>query len=207
MADIDVSSFNLPNDNNDYHVKDEKARANIIPIDIIYPVGSIYISVNNVNPGTYMTGTTWAAFGSGKTIVGVDSNDTDFDTVEETGGVKTVKLTSAQSGVPSHAHTYTRPTVSSSGYVKNGITGGGHTHTVGNTFKTRTDVFVGGSSYWYGDVNQTTTSSSNTHTHDLPNHTHTLTGGGVANNTAADASQAHTNLQPYITVYMWKRTA
>lgn len=28
MADIDVSSFNLPNDNNNYHIKDQTARTN-----------------------------------------------------------------------------------------------------------------------------------------------------------------------------------
>jgi hypothetical protein len=32
-------------------------------------------------------------------------------------------------------------------------------------------------------------------------------GSGTQANTAADASEAHTNLQPYIVVYMWKRTA
>lgn len=45
------------------------------------------------------------------------------------------------------------------------------------------------------------------HTHDLPHHTHRVTGGGVDNSTAANASSAHNNMQPYIVVNRWHRTA
>ncbi len=38
-------------------------------------------------------------------LVGLDSGQTEFDTVEETGGAKTVTLTEAQSGLPQHTHT------------------------------------------------------------------------------------------------------
>ena len=57
-------------------------------IDKIYPIGSIYMSVNSTNPSNLFGGT-WEAWGSGRIPVGVDINDTDFDTVEETGGSKT----------------------------------------------------------------------------------------------------------------------
>ena len=36
---------------------------------------------------------TWSAFGAGRVLIGLDSGDTDFDTVEETGGSKTVAST------------------------------------------------------------------------------------------------------------------
>ena len=54
-------------------------------VDIIYPIGSIYLSVNNVNPSSVFGGT-WEAWGSGKVPVGVDTTQTEFNTVEKTGG-------------------------------------------------------------------------------------------------------------------------
>lgn len=58
--------------------------------DMMYPVGSIYMSanlstaeaVNAALPGT------WQEWGAGRVPVGVDTTDTDFNTVEETGGRK-----------------------------------------------------------------------------------------------------------------------
>ena len=72
-------------------------------VDIIYPVGSIYMSVNNVNPGTYLNGTSWEIWGSGRVPVGV-SSDKEFNTVEKTGGEKAHKLTVTE--MPNHNHTH-----------------------------------------------------------------------------------------------------
>ena len=75
-------------------------------LDTIYPIGSIYTNAtDSTNPGTLLGFGTWVSFGAGKVPVGIDSGDTDFDTAEETGGVKEVTLTAAQSGLPSHSHT------------------------------------------------------------------------------------------------------
>jgi len=52
---------------------------------------------NPENPNVTWSGTTWALWGSGRMAVGFDSADTDFDTVEKTGGAKT-------SVDPSHTH-------------------------------------------------------------------------------------------------------
>ena len=52
-----------------------------------YPVGSIYLSVNNINPTKWFGGT-WEQIAKGRTLVGVDTNDTDFNTVKKTGGSK-----------------------------------------------------------------------------------------------------------------------
>ena len=52
-----------------------------------YPVGSIYLSVNNINPSQWFGGT-WEQIAKGRTLVGVDTSDTDFNTVKKTGGSK-----------------------------------------------------------------------------------------------------------------------
>lgn len=70
-------------------------------LNLIYPVGSIYMSATNTNPGSTLGGT-WVAWGSGKVPVGIDSTDTDFNTAEKTGGEKTHTLTVAE--MPSHTH-------------------------------------------------------------------------------------------------------
>lgn len=80
--------------------------ANVNVVEILkkaYPVGSIYINASvSTNPATLLGFGTWSAFGAGRTLVGIDSGDTDFDTVEETGGAKTHTLTTAE--MPSHPH-------------------------------------------------------------------------------------------------------
>lgn len=144
--------------------------------DLIYPVGSIYMSVNDTNPGALFGGT-WVAWGSGRVPVGVDTSQTEFDTVEETGGAKTHTLTANQSGQRALS-----------------ITGGAHKHTC--TYEK--DAASGSSAnriYPNGQGSLTHTGVVNT----TGIHTHTVA--------AEDATEAHNNLQPYITCYMWKRTA
>ena len=128
--------------------------------DKIYPVGSIYTNAAvSTNPATFFGFGPWTAFGDGKVMVGIDSEDTAFDTVEETGGAKTHTLSTAE--IPSHSHVE---------QVANQVGSAG-----GN--------FASGTDQDYG-VHTGTYSTQNT-------------GGGAA----------HNNLQPYIVVYMWKRTA
>jgi len=58
-------------------------------VGVEYPIGWILSSVVNTNPSTWLGYGTWVAFGSGKVLVGVDTGDADFNTVEKTGGSKT----------------------------------------------------------------------------------------------------------------------
>lgn len=67
----------------------------------IYPIGSIYMTVNANNPKTIFGGT-WENIAKGRTLVGVDTSQTEFNTAKKIGGSKTVTLTEAQ--IPSHKH-------------------------------------------------------------------------------------------------------
>lgn len=156
----------------------------------MYPVGSIYLSVSSTNPSTYFGGT-WVAWGSGRVPVGINTSDSNFNAVEKTGGASAVTLTASQ--MPSHTHTFTGSSATTN-------SAGGHTHNIGRD----TDGGSGSSRYTVhkagasGAQGTSPTSSAGAHTH-------TLTPKGKNANTGGGGS--HTNLQPYIVCYMWKRTA
>ena len=66
----------------------------------LFPIGSIHLTANNVNPSTYLGGT-WARIGGGMVPVGVNESDDDF-AANMTGGEKTHTLTVSE--MPSHDH-------------------------------------------------------------------------------------------------------
>lgn len=157
-------------------------------IKTMYPVGSIYMSVNATNPSTYFGGT-WVAWGAGRVPVGINTADTNFATAEQTGGASTVTLTSTQ--IPSHTHAKGTLATASAG---------AHTHTL-NLQKTAWSGSSGNrvvvdSSSGYTALTNNATASAGAHTHTISGSTAATGGGG-----------AHSNLQPYIVCYMWKRTA
>ena len=122
---------------------------------LMHRVGDIIFSTSDENPSTIYGGT-WVAWGKGQVPVGVDTSDSDFNTVEKTGGEKEHTLTVDE--MPSHKHDF------------------------GQQFAT-TSILSG--SYGYYMIAGTQTD--------------------VIKNTGGN--QPHNNLQPYITCYMWKRTA
>lgn len=56
--------------------------------NLIYPIGSIYMSVNPTNPSELFPRTAWMEWGKGRVPVGVDTSQTEFDKAEKTGGSK-----------------------------------------------------------------------------------------------------------------------
>ena len=145
-----------------------------------YPIGSIYMNATNAsNPSSLLGFGTWSAFGAGRMPVGFNSGDTLFDTAEETGGSK-------DAIVVSHTHTATS-VVTDSGHLHGmdrflGSLGGNNT------------AYVGDNSGAGGTGSQNTQTAS--------------TGITVATtNSTTGSSGTNANLPPYITVYMWKRTA
>lgn len=161
-------------------------------LEAVYPIGSIYISVTNTNP-SILFGGTWVAFGQGKTLIGIDTNDSDFDTVEKTGGEKHHTLSTNE--MPSHTHTFTGSQVTTN-------TTGNHSHSTSSHLVTSA-VGAWNDRYARGNWEDTNWRSFSTDT--KGNHSHTVTAAGT--NSSNGGGEAHNNLQPYIITYMWKRTA
>ena len=67
----------------------------------IFPIGQIVIKGDNEDYSNWL-GFTWERTAVGKVLVGIDSSDTDFNTIGKTSGEKSVKLTVAQ--MPKHTH-------------------------------------------------------------------------------------------------------
>lgn len=156
-------------------------------LQAIYPVGSIYTNAtNSTNPATLLGFGTWVRFGEGRVLVSQDSTDTDFNTAEETGGSKTTGATDLNLSVDS-----TTLAIPRDGWGKeSGVPGyNGYAIPSGRLVVgsgvTENSEFLESIRAAGGDNSVA--------------HTHTLSG--------SKDSHTHTNLPPYITVYMWKRTA
>lgn len=146
----------------------------------IYPVGSIHLTVNPVNPGAFFGGT-WVAWGTGRVPVAVDTGDPNFNTVEEMGGASTHLLSALESGLRTHAHDMS------------------HGHTI--SIRYDQNAMEGGTGFRVKDVGGTTGASG---TLGNPSVSNLSANTGLSG--AFDAISPHNNLQPYITCYMWKRT-
>ena len=175
----------------------------------IYPVGSIYISVNNANPASFFGGS-WTAFATGRTLVGVDTGQSEFNSVEKPGGHK--ELQSHTHGLNNHVHSLNNHTHSVPNHVHTMQGAGNHYHYLG----INKDAVQKGTSY--NKPNNFESGSTSYKSNTTGNHAHTMnssgtcttggnsgnTGGNSGNTTSAGGGNAG-NLQPYITVYMWKR--
>ena len=137
-------------------------------IDIIYPIGSIYLSVSEVDP-SILFGGVCESLGAGRTLVGVDTSQTEFNTVLKTGGSKYLQT---------HTHTQVA-----------------HHHEIAGGFGGPTNFPA--YSALSGSSGQDTGNSASTRWAPA-----TLTAQPTINSSGSGNSQ---NLQPYITVYMWKR--
>lgn len=141
----------------------------ISPKGIAFPIGMVIITATNINPTNWTYGT-WQLFGQGKCLVGVDTNDSDFNTPLKTGGSKTHYHTTGDhkltiNEIPAHSHNINFDQVWS----------------------------------WGGTTSIATTSGG------------PYGGSGYVANTGGDKAHNHGNtgntssLQPYITVYFWRR--
>jgi hypothetical protein len=120
-------------------------------------VGDLHLSTSSTNPATSLGYGTWVAWGSGRVPVGVDTGQTEFNTVEKIGGDKNLQ---------SHIH-----------YLN-----------IQNS-----DVEAGGYSLFAGAGGFMNRAQ--------------VTASGFSKSTGSTGSGSSQNLQPYITCYMFKRTA
>lgn len=72
----------------------------MINVNLIYPIGAVYISINSTNPSNIFGGS-WERI-KGKMLIGVDEADTDFKQSGLSGGEKEHTLTIDESAPHSH---------------------------------------------------------------------------------------------------------
>jgi len=167
-----------------------------------YPVGAIFLSTVSTNPSTLLGFGTWVAYGSGRVLI---SQDATYP-AGTTGGAATVSASGSVSGtvggtslteaqMPKHYHQMAGPEFypqDASSYPQN-FTGfwrnffGGTPDDSGQAYGT----FSTGGSASSGSQN---TGTSNGNSHD-----HSFSGSFTGSATSV--------VQPYISVYMWNRTA
>lgn len=153
-----------------------------------YPIGAIYLSVDNTNPSKLFGGT-WEQIAKGRTLVGVDTSDTDFNTVKKTGGSKYLQ---------SHYHNIDLYTTSD----------GSHEHNLryGSSSGNGVTISYSGSGYRVLNIESWAWRDcgwdTNLYTSYGGNHQHKVSGI-----TGSDGAGSSGNLQPYFTCYIWCRTA
>lgn len=146
-----------------------------------FPVGALFLSVVATDPAEMLGYGTWERIAGGRVLVGQDDEDPDFDTAEETGGAKTVAA--AGTNATEDAHSHETP------IMPNGTA---------SIRRAGTSVFGTGSTLT-GAAEAAASSTSGTGPA-------MLTGPGSAHGHAFTGS-ATSVVQPYLVVYVWKRTA
>ena len=153
-------------------------------VDMVYPVGALYLSLKNTDPGTLFGGT-WMKLTDGFLFASGSIYDHISGTSlvnDEYGNLQGGAIT-ASAAVPLPAHTHTGTT----------STNGAHTHTYGSWKPKRASD---GSKWPTADNSGDYTTSSN------GDHNHTFT-----TDTAGSGDGSHQHRVPYRQIHMWVRTA
>ena len=176
------NELNSLNNNLSNQISD--ARNFQITLDDVYPVGSVYITTTEDTVAKVQTkfGGTWQVFGSGRTLVGVNTSDSDFNTVEKESGEKNHILIGNE-----------LPVTNGSFIISDAVA---RLNTTADLVSGATGIVSFNDRYSNGTVpSGSTTFATN------PGTKKAVVNISFGNN------QPHNNLQPYITVYMYKRTA
>lgn len=187
--------------------------------NMVYPVGSIFMTTDNTNPGNIFGGS-WIAWGMERVPIGVDTSSAFFNEAEKTGGnfgvfidsenlpkhkhsltytkantsTGSTTLTASQSGLPKHKHKMIK------GYYTYDANSTGSTNSIGEGLE-----FIQASKTETTEVGGVNASEGHSHSLGYSQETIETTNYGGANNTIG---QYPLDITPnYITCYMWKRTA
>lgn len=166
-----------------------KLKLNQQIFDLIYPVGSVYLTVNDINPQTLFGGTWVKSSGGfiyGSTATGTkgENGNGTGTSVSSAGGGNTGSTTLNINQIPGHTHWFgwsTHASQYSSDVNEN----------YNRSFATDTDEGTMLMAHWCFDGNErigytSSEGGSQGHTHPLSNHSHNI---------------------PYFACYIWKRTA
>ena len=168
----------------------------------VYPVGSIYMSTVSTNPATLFGFGTWEAMPAGRVLLaqGKSSWGTTYN-AGSTGGEATHQLTVGE--MPSHNHAVSIQSSGEHNHIANSNTSGTHSHVLPTA-----NALGSGSGYVIGTSNGGTlnTSGNGEHSHVITinnngSHTHNTTVKETG------SGQAHSNMPPYLAIYIWKRVS
>ena len=180
-------------------------------LNMVYPMGSIYISTAATSPATFLGGT-WeriqdrmlmaagSAYGAGSTggaathghgntgaASGSTANSSALTSGANNGSTGSTALTINQ--IPSHEHGVPFRNTSASQSSNYDIL----------------DYYAWGKQYVVGSTKAT--GGGQGHTHTLGNHSHTIPAHSHGLNSHTHTTGTASNLPPYLAVYVWKRTA
>lgn len=175
-------------------------------LDKTYPIGSIFETTNysTVSQVENAFGGKWQVYGSGRILIGIDTGNSNFNTVDKTGGVSSITL--ATSNLPSHTHSIPQLTISTSA-------SGAHSHAV-NSFHDQSGYNVtipAGAHYFkFAGLSYSGASSMSNRNRlggvkaESATHKHNIT---TTKNTAeaTGSTTTFTNIQPSIAVYRYQR--
>lgn len=152
-------------------------------VNLVYPIGSIYMSVNSTSPATLFGGT-WEQL-EDRFLLGAGSTYT----AGASGGEASHVLT--ESEMPSHTHTATSNTVGAHTHTLTTGSYGAHTHTLTTgSYGAHTHTLTTGS---YGNHTHTITVTGSGTTSSSGGHSHTATTGSYGSHTHTATTSSTTS--------------
>lgn len=167
------------------------------------PVGGLYFSLTDNNPSGTLGYGTWTAFAAGRTVVGVGTTDGVTWSANDYKGQANVTLSASQ--IPSHSHWITQYSGTFSSTAKR-IYGAINNMLVRYTAWADSSMYMSGMYNVAEDGGGTQIKGVKVVLDDTHSHSTTVTFDGKSTD-AAGGDGSHTNIQPSVCVYIWRRTS